>query len=95
MGRRPVYVDAEDPHRSSWCRFINHAHYDSPACNLEPRTDPRRVLVWFEARRAIEAGEELGFSYGKAFNDSYGKQSHSGAVSDWHAKCGASPSAAA
>ena len=85
MGRRPIYVDAEDPTRSSWCRFINHAHYETPQCNLEPRSDPLRALVWFEARRAIRAGEELAFSYGMAFNDWLGKESGQ-ASRDWHAE---------
>jgi hypothetical protein len=62
LGKRAVYVDAEDGRRSGWCRYINHAHYETTVCNLEPRTDPSRALVWFEARRAISAGEELCFS---------------------------------
>lgn len=62
LGRRPMYVDAEDGTRSSWCRYINHAHYETPACNLEPRSDPMLSIVWFEARRAIRVDEELCFS---------------------------------
>ena len=82
MARRPVYIDAEDGTRSSWCRYINHAHYETPGCNLEPKSDPRRELVWFEARRAIAVDEELCFSYGMAFNDWLGKGQDD--VADWH-----------
>ena len=94
LGARVIYMDAEDGSRSSWCRYINHAHYDTQACNLEPRTNPRLGLAWFEARRAIGVGEELCFSYGKAFNELYGKGSHeSERAVDWHASGGkASPS---
>ena len=63
---KPVYVDAEDPSRSTWCRFINHAHYASTTCNISPRSDPSgtkagRPIVWFVARRDIKRGEELMF----------------------------------
>ena len=76
LSRRVLYLDAEDGTRSNWCRFINHAHYDAPSCNLEPRSDPLRCLVWFEARREIAKGEELLFSYGAAYNATYGKSAH-------------------
>ena len=82
---RPMYIDAEDPTRSSWCRFINHAHYETPACNLSPRTDARVPRVWFVARRPIKAGEEVCFSYGKVFNDMFGKgAADSDKAVDWH-----------
>ena len=84
LHRLPLYMDAEDGTRSNWCRYINHAHYETPACNLEPKSDPRRCLVWFEARRRIQAGEELCFSYGKVYNDLYGKAAHQ-SDKDWHA----------
>lgn len=85
LSRRVLYLDAEDGTRSNWCRFINHAHYDAPSCNLEPRSDPLRCLVWFEARREIAKGEELLFSYGAAYNATYGKSAHEGARDGWHA----------
>ena len=35
---RPMYIDAEDPTRSSWARYINHADSgDSASCNCELR----------------------------------------------------------
>eukprot|EP00966_Prymnesium_polylepis_P081776 1894129-Prymnesium_polylepis.1 len=54
-----VMIDAEDPHRSSWCRYINEARGDAP--NLRARVDTAGLLVWFEAVRDIDAGEELCF----------------------------------
>ena len=85
MGRRRIYLDAEDGTRSNWTRYINHAHYETPACNLSPRTDARVPRVWFVARRPIKAGEEVCFSYGKVFNDMFGKgAADSDKAVDWH-----------
>ena len=41
--------------------------------------------VWFVARRPIKAGEEVCFSYGKVFNDMFGKgAADSDKAVDWH-----------
>ena len=61
-------IDAEDPTRSSWCRYINHAQHDGRACNLSSRVVSTRALVWFEALRDVEVGEELCFSYGPEYS---------------------------
>ena len=61
LPRRIAFIDSEDPKLSSWTRYINHSPGDSPACNLESKTDGLRCLVWFEAHRDIAAGEELTF----------------------------------
>jgi hypothetical protein len=58
---RIAYVDAENPSRSSWPRYINHASDKTHECNCEPKVDALKALVWFEARRRIEVGEELAF----------------------------------
>jgi hypothetical protein len=83
LGKKAIYIDAEDGTRSNWCRYINHAHIDLAECNLNPHTNALRELVWFTARRQILAGEEICFSYGKVFNDSYGKK-HTAV--EWHTK---------
>ena len=57
-----VCIDGEDPTRSSWCRYINEARGDETP-NLRQRVDSARLLVWFEATRDIEVGEELRFEY--------------------------------
>lgn len=59
-------IDAEDPRRSSWCRYINHA--PAACANLLPRIDSRRALVWFEAAHDIKAGDELVFDYGREYS---------------------------
>lgn len=65
---RPAYIDGEDPDLSSWCRFINHcSEAKSARCNLEPKCDGFRCLVWFEARRDIGEGEELAFDYSEHY----------------------------
>ena len=61
-------IDAEDPSRSTWCRYINHASEASAEVNLEVKVDMARKLIWFEALRDIAVGEELHFDYG----DEYG-----------------------
>ena len=61
----PVYcVDAEDPNRSSWCRYLNHAPCESPMCNCEARVDARGN-IWFvvSAPSGVVAGTELCFDY--------------------------------
>jgi len=61
---RVAFIDAEDPHRSNWARYINHAPEDAQLCNTEPHVDALRQLVWLQARRTIQAGEEICFDYG-------------------------------
>ena len=60
---RVAYVDAEDPFRSSWCRYINHAPTSTQGCNLTTRVDALRGLIWFESRREIDIGDELQCDY--------------------------------
>mmetsp|Transcript_57013 Transcript_57013/g.127292 ORF Transcript_57013/g.127292 Transcript_57013/m.127292 type:complete len:235 (-) Transcript_57013:737-1441(-) len=69
----PAYIDGEDPNRSSWCRFLNHAPQEMPgepvsSCNLQLLRDGRRHLAWFVARRDVEEGEELLFDYGAFYH---------------------------
>ena len=64
LPRHAAYIDGEDPERSSWGRFVNHCAESTVGCNLAPRVDGLRRLVWFEARRPIADGEELCFDYG-------------------------------
>jgi len=64
-----IYIDAEDEHKSSWTRFINHASL--PFSNIHPKSNhdgsggslgsPR---VWFVANRNIQKGDEICFDYG-------------------------------
>lgn len=48
---RVLFVDAENPTLSSWARYINHASDKLTQCNVEPKVDALKALVWFEARR--------------------------------------------
>ena len=58
-GERVYCIDAEDPHRSSWCRYINHAPSGSRACNLEAKCDASGN-VWFEVgSEPISPGTEV------------------------------------
>ena len=58
-----AYIDAEDPNRSSWARYINHAPTGTRECNLACMMDAPRGRVWFVATRDIAPGEELHFDY--------------------------------
>ena len=65
IGGEAVYcVDAEDPNRSSWCRYLNHAPSTSAECNVVSKVDATGA-VWFEVcADRIEVGSELCFDYG-------------------------------
>ena len=67
LPKHAAYIDGEDPTRSSWGRFVNHCSEAASGCNLVPRVDGMRQLVWFESKRDIEAGEELCFDYGASY----------------------------
>ena len=64
LGDLPSYVDAEDPGRSSWCRYINPAESAAEGCNAEVKVDGLRRLVWLELSRDVRRGEEVCFHYG-------------------------------
>jgi len=68
-----AYIDGEDPDRSSWCRYINHAKPSTEVCNLVSKVDGLRGLVWFEASRDIAKGDELGFDYGENYRWDHAK----------------------
>ena len=65
---RYSHVDAEDPHRSSWPRYVNHASDKTRACNVAPKVNGLLAVVWLQATRRIEPGEELCFDYGPLFD---------------------------
>lgn len=65
FGNIVAYIDAEDPNRSSWCRFVNHAEEACEGCNAEIRVDALRKLAWLELGRDVRAGEEICFHYGE------------------------------
>ena len=75
-----LFIDGEDGDKSSWCRFMNHAIGDTPACNVETRHTGRLEVLqengetvyqdpklWFVAIRDIESGEELSYDYGDCY----------------------------
>ena len=68
VGREPVYcIDAEDPNRSSWCRFINHAPSDDREhCNVKVHVD-QLANVFVVSAQQIRRGSELRFDYGPTY----------------------------
>jgi len=62
-----LFVDAEDPDASSWCRFINHDAKPNLALKVLPKGIAGKPRVWFVALRNIEVKDELCFDYGPDF----------------------------
>merc|ERR1740130_1628269 len=52
-----LYVDAEDPDASSWCRYINHEARPNLALKVLPKGIGGVPRVWFVAKRGVEEGE--------------------------------------
>ena len=52
----PFMLDAQDPTRSNWCRFMNH---NVRRANVEACMSDTGCFVYFEAGRDIAPGEEL------------------------------------
>lgn len=55
--------------RENKARYINHAC--TPNCEAELTSNEKRVFI--QAKRAIKAGEELAYDYGKEFWETYVK----------------------
>ena len=69
---RLLFLDAEDPTRSNWARFLNHS--EQPNVSVERATQPdggpgMRVVV----ERPVVPGEELLFDYGPGYFDAHGR----------------------
>jgi len=61
---RVAFIDAEDPNRSSWLRYINHASGGSDGCcNATSHVNAAEQLIWFTAQRDILPGEEISLNY--------------------------------
>lgn len=59
----PIYcIDAEDPKRSGWTRYLNHAR-GALACNVNHFINAEG-FVWLSTNQQIMAGTELCFDYG-------------------------------
>lgn len=65
----PIYcIDAEDPNRSTWCRYLNHAPSDDREnCNVEVQIDARGGVWFVVSADCIQPGAELRFDYGLGF----------------------------
>lgn len=86
----PVHcVDAEDPNRSSWCRYLNHAPKSSAKCNVQPKVDATGA-IWFEICAVrVEVGTELCFDYGPNFEHLNVTNTDENVIDD--STCGATP----
>ena len=62
-----VFVDAEDPEKSSWCRYLNHESTGNGGANVALKCLEHgmggKPRVWFVALRDITPGEEICFDY--------------------------------
>lgn len=65
-----TFIDAEDFHKSNWCRFMNDAEGGTRAANVDARVpDAAAPRLAFPANREIAPGEELQYSYGADYWD--------------------------
>lgn len=62
-----IFVDAEDPMYSNWCRYLNHGSNPNVALKTLPRGLGGRPRAWFVTVRAVSKGEELLFDYGEDY----------------------------
>lgn len=62
-----LFVDAEDPDVSSWCRYINHDPRPNLALKVLPKGIGGKPRIWFVALRPISVHDELCFDYGPDF----------------------------
>ncbi len=61
------FLDAEDPARSNWTRFLNHAGSSANLATTKTVADDGTPTVRFHAARPIDVGCELTIDYGKAY----------------------------
>jgi hypothetical protein len=59
-----IFVDAEDPQHSNWCRYLNHGAAPNIALKTLPRGLDGKPRAWFVTLQPVEAGSELLFDYG-------------------------------
>lgn len=59
-----IFVDAEDPQHSNWCRYLNHDASPNVALKTLPVGLGGRPRAWFVTLRPVRDGEELCFDYG-------------------------------
>eukprot|EP00613_Pedinella_sp_CCMP2098_P025072 CAMPEP_0171708442 /NCGR_PEP_ID=MMETSP0991-20121206/14938_1 /TAXON_ID=483369 /ORGANISM="non described non described, Strain CCMP2098" /LENGTH=313 /DNA_ID=CAMNT_0012298465 /DNA_START=110 /DNA_END=1051 /DNA_ORIENTATION=- len=58
------YIDGEDWDKANWARFMNHGPIESESNNVKVMFSREEATIWFVARRLIQVGEELLYSYG-------------------------------
>lgn len=61
------FVDAEDPDKSNWCRYINHSRQPNVALKTLPKGIDGNPRAWLVVLCDVEAGSELVFDYGDEY----------------------------
>jgi hypothetical protein len=62
-----LYVDAKNLWLSNWVRYVNHSERRQNAIAYIDDADPARPMIYLEATRDIEAGEEILVDYGEEY----------------------------
>lgn len=68
LGFNAIFIDAQDPKFSNWCRYINHD--SNPNLGLFRDCDEagkELSFPFFYVIRSCEPGEELSFDYGDSY----------------------------
>ena len=58
------YIDGEDWDKANWTRYMNHAAESESGNNVNVIFSKVPARIWFAAKRDIEIGEQLCYSYG-------------------------------
>ena len=66
-----MYVDAANPWFSNWVRYVNHSNRRKNCISYIDDVCKERPMIYLQALRNIDAGEELLFDYGKDFWEGY------------------------
>lgn len=64
---RTIYIDAQDPDKSNWTRYINGARTKKERKLINIETFQQGATIYFEAIRDIYPGDELLYSYGRHY----------------------------
>ena len=64
---RTIYIDAQNPKKSNWTRYINGARTKKQRKLINIETFQQGATIYFETTRDVYPGDELLYSYGRHY----------------------------